>query len=84
MQLSHDLFHQIVRQLLSLQLQLFHRFDGPLSRRSSCPLPDEEEPSDTYPEAIERTKDLLGLQLYEAIHTLEDVKEEDAMYEYAL
>ena len=47
-------------------------------------LPDEEELIDAYPEEIERTKDLLGLQLYEAIHTLEDVQEEDAMYEDAL
>ena len=31
-----------------------------------------------YPEAIERTKDLPGTQLYEAIHTLEDIQEEDA------
>ena len=34
-----------------------------------------------YPEEIERTKGLLGLQLYEAINTMEDVQEEDAMYE---
>ena len=53
-------------------------------RQRQQDLPDEEEPSDTYPDEIERTKDLLGTQLYEAIHTMEDIQEEDAMFEDAL
>ena len=48
-------------------------------RQRQQDLPDEEEPSDTYPDEIERTKDLLGTQLYEAIHTQED----NAMYKDA-
>ena len=37
----------------------------------------EEQIFDAYPEEIAKAKDLLRLELYQAIHTLEDIQEDN-------
>ena len=41
------------------------------------PDPPEEQIFDAYPEEIAKAKDLLRLELYQAIHTLEDIQEDN-------
>ena len=41
------------------------------------PDPPEEQIFDAYPEEIAKAKDLLRLKSYQAIHTLEDIQEDN-------